>query len=223
MIPDEYSGLVAQRKRCRLCPKLQNPAAILGGTLDSDELGPYSRWQGSLDAELLVVAQDFADAATFVRLDGWPGDRVSTNLALTELLNEAGFPAQPPRREKSDDVVFLTNAVLCMKQGPMSASVPRVYFETCGRHFLRPTIELIQPRAVVALGSGALDALRAAYGVPDRAPLRDLVERSPAARLSAITVLFAMFHPSPTVRNTVRSLETQREDWRRLGRWLRAA
>jgi uracil-DNA glycosylase len=70
---------------------------------------------------------------------------------------------------------------------------------------------------------GALEGLRAAYGVPERVPLRELVEGSPAATLSPGTALFAMFHPSPTVRNTMRSLEAQREDWRRLGRWLRAA
>jgi hypothetical protein len=71
----EYGRLVAERKSCRLCPKLQNPAMILGGALDCDELGPCSRWQGSLDAELVVVAPDFADSETYVRLEGWPGAR----------------------------------------------------------------------------------------------------------------------------------------------------
>jgi hypothetical protein len=54
-------------------------------------------------------------------------------------------------------------------------------------------------------------------------PMDVLVDRCPAAQLSAATALFVMYHPSPTVRNTKRSFEQQRTDWRRLGNWLRAA
>ena len=218
-----YAQLVRQRKACRLCPGLQNAAVIADGRLDSDEIGPYARWQGRLDAALLVVAQDFADAETFFRLRGWPGEGVATNLALTELLTEAGIPAQGPQRGCADDSAFFTNAVLCMKSGRMSTPVPARYYRTCGEHFLKPTVELLRPRAVVALGAGALLAMRAAFGVPERQPLDILVQQCPAAYLTAGTALFVMYHPSPTVRNTTRSLEQQRADWRRLGAWLRAA
>jgi uracil-DNA glycosylase len=69
------------------------------------------------------------------------------------------------------------------------------------------------PRPLYAWTGGPA---RAAYGLADRAPLRELVERSAAARVSATTILFVMFHPSRTVRNTLRSMEAQREDWRGL-------
>lgn len=91
-----YEKLVAARKACHVCEArgLTNPASF--PDLDSDRIGPYSRWQGNLDAELMVVAQDFADANTFKRLGGWPGPRVRTNLALVDLLRAAGIDVTAP-------------------------------------------------------------------------------------------------------------------------------
>jgi uracil-DNA glycosylase len=223
MTVSAFDELVAARKACRRCSGLANPSVIEEGRYDSDEIGPYARWQGNRESPLLVVGQDFADVDGFIRLEGWPGERVQTNRLLTDLLREAGFAAQPPRRGVPDDVAFCTNAVLCMKQGGMQASVPSTYFENCGRSFLRPTIELVAPRAVVALGAGAVTAIRAAYGVPKRATLTDLVEHTPAATLGPRTALFVRFHPSPRVTNSWRSEEAQREDWARIGDWLRAS
>jgi hypothetical protein len=60
-----YDALVAARKVYYVCESrgLTNPATM--PDFDSDRIGPYSRWQGKLDAELMVVAQDFADVDTF--------------------------------------------------------------------------------------------------------------------------------------------------------------
>src|SRR4051794_31658052 len=99
---EAYARLVAQRKACLACPGLTNPSAF-GDALDSDRIGPYTRWQGNLDAELVVVGQDFADVDTFRDIGGWPGEKVRTNLDLVELLKEAGIQIAPPQRGRSDD------------------------------------------------------------------------------------------------------------------------
>jgi uracil-DNA glycosylase family 4 len=217
----QYQELVTARRACRRCSGLTNPSLIAGGHYDSNEIGPYTRWQGNRQAELLVVAQDFADVESFIRFEGWPGEGVQTNLALRELLNVAGFEASGPVKGVSDDVVFLTNAVLCMKPGNMGSKVPGEYFDACGRRFLRPTIELLHPRAVVALGGDALRAIRSAYGTPGSPRLKQLVERTPAGWLSERTALFVRYHPSPRVQNTHRSKAEQMQDWERIGTWLR--
>jgi uracil-DNA glycosylase len=219
----DYEALVAARQACRRCSGLTNASLIHDGRYDSNEIGPYTRWQGNRQADLLVVAQDFADVESFVKLEGWPGERVETNLVLRELLNAAGFEVSGPVKGVSDDVVFLTNAVLCMKRGRMGSTVPREYFETCGRNFLRATIELVQPRAVAALGGDALRAIRAAYGQPSAGPLKQFVDRMPAAFLGDDTALFVRYHPSRRVLNTHRSKLEQMQDWERIGAWLREA
>ncbi len=217
-----YAELVARRKACRACAQLTNPAVINQGDLDSDRIGPYSRWQGNLDAELLVVAQDFSDIAGFLDCRGWPGASVGTNRTLIKLLGSAGILVSPPQLGVSDDRIFFTNAVLCIKASGRQASVRRRDARECGARFLRPTIELISPRAVAVLGSVALDALLAAYDLKCKGRLIALIEEGVTFDLPGGSRLFPLCHPSPTVVNTMRSIQKQREDWARVGAWLGA-
>jgi DNA polymerase len=216
-----HAALVATRKACRACGELENPSVTAGGSLDGDRVGPYSRWQGNLDAELMIVAQDFADRETFVQVGGWPGERVGTNLTLVELIKSAGIDIRPPRRGESEDRLFFTHAVLCLKDGGMQKSVPTKCYRECGRRFLRPTIELVAPRAVAALGTGAVDAVLSAFGFRRKGALIDLIESGRTFALPCGTTVFPLCHPSRTVLNTQRSLEQQQADWARIGAWLR--
>lgn len=218
---EPYRALVAKRKACRLCPELANPAVLRKGALDSDEIGPYANWQGNLDAPLLVVGQDFADQKSFGKLQGWPGPKVATNLALVKLADAAGFQLRAPVVGESDDVLFFTNAVLCLKRGAMGSRVPSRCFQRCGSEFLRATVELVNPRAVITLGVGALRALEQAFSLPQQGDLAALVERTPAFSLRSGIAVFPRYHPSRSVLNITRSSDKQLADWRRIGCWLR--
>jgi DNA polymerase len=215
-----YRQLVQRRKECARCVlHLDNASTIADGTLDCDEIGAYSRWQGNLNAELMVVAQDFANVDGFCKYKGWPGETVQTNLALVELIAEAGITIEPPRAGVSDDRLFFTNAVLCMKRaGGMQGRVPKSCVRECGRQFLRPMIQLVAPRIVVTLGSKAMAATCAAFGRESPGRLACVVAQP--IRLNERTELVPLYHPSPTVLNTIRSLDAQRADWRKLAGML---
>jgi uracil-DNA glycosylase len=215
-----YNELVTVRKDCRACPPLVNPAVAADGELDSDRIGPYSRWQGNLHSDLVVVGQDFADVETFTRVGGWPGENVGTNLTLVELLAAAGFTISPPRRGISSDQVFFTNAVLCLKHGSMQAAIPPACFRACGLRFLRPTIELVSPKVVATLGTHALDAVLSAFELSRSQPLLALIRDGFTFQLTCGARLFPMCHPSRTVINTTRSLDLQKSDWKRIGEHL---
>lgn len=60
---EKYQLLVKKRKGCHLCNSITNPAKVENGTYDSDEIGAWSLWQGNLDAELLIVGQDWGDTS----------------------------------------------------------------------------------------------------------------------------------------------------------------
>jgi uracil-DNA glycosylase family 4 len=215
-----YADLVAARKACRACEGLlTNPAQIVGGAHDGDRVGPYTRWQGNLDAEVMIIGQDFADIESFERLEGWPGEDVGTNRTLVELLADAGIQIALPRRGEPEDRLFFTNAVLCLKRGAMGSRVPAACARTCAWLFLRPTIELVRPRAVITLGRVAFEAVLHAYGLPRSRRFLDVVRARRRVDLLGGAALFPMVHPSARVRAT-RSLAEQREDWRALGRWL---
>lgn len=223
-----YAELVAERKNCFDCPKLTNPSQY--PHLDSNHIGPYSRWQGNLNAQLLVVGKDSSDIDTYLNFGGdWPGAGVDTNIRLVELMNATGFQISLPQRDATDDRYFFTNAVLCLKpknprkKRSMRGEVDAAYFRNCGNRFLRPTIELIQPRAVVTLGEDALNATLSAFQLSRVGSFTAILDRGDAFDLPCASRLFPMCHPNSTVRNTHRPLETQLRDWHRVAEWLNAA
>ena len=217
-----YLELVARRKTCNRCSRhLTNASSIDEGRFDCDELGAFSRWQGNLHAELMVVGQDFADDKRFCVCEGWPDERAVTNLFLVELLAEAGVTIRAPHKGTADDRVFFTNAVLCM--GRKGSTIPVSCFRACGAKFLRPTIEIVSSRVVVTLGAMALEAVNRAFDLapPAELPVCGGLPRPTPIRGQFIsTVLTPVYHPSPRVQNTTRSREAQRADWREVGRVL---
>jgi len=217
-----YHALVTARKSCRACAGLTNAAAIEGGRFDSDRIGPYSQRQGNLDSRLMVVAQDFADVAGFSEHRGWPGEDVGTNHALVDLLASIGIAVPLPDLDHSDDTLFFTNAVLCLKGGGMQRTVLRRHVRECAHRFLKPMIDLISPVAIAALGVNALHAVLLPYGLTPAASLTELIEKNITFDLPNGARVFPLCHPSRTVLNTHRALYKQRSDWVRVGDWLQA-
>jgi uracil-DNA glycosylase len=214
-----YEALVEQRKACHVCNGLTNPSAIRGGALDCDEIGAWSLWQGSLDAELMVVGQDWGDVGWFIRAEGRPTNTSTTNLTLIELLGSAGVKIDLPRDTPPRGPLFFTNAVLCMKGGDAQAPVKQEWFENCGTRFLRPLIDLLGPRVVVSLGKRAYEAVLTAYGIRPR-KFRTAVESEEPDQLPGGASLFAVYHCGARVQNTHRPLADQLKDWKRIGRFL---
>ena len=92
-----YAALVAQRKVCHACAGLTNPADLDGGSFDTDHIGPWSRWQGNLDAKLMIIGQDWGDTCYYCDNRGW--DKLTkrdTNQTLMKLLNSIGNLHRPP-------------------------------------------------------------------------------------------------------------------------------
>ena len=74
-----YEQLVECRKTCSLCSALENPSRCEQGQYDSPHIGPWSQWQGHLNAELMVVGQDWGDTNYFIKNQGLEAKRNPTN------------------------------------------------------------------------------------------------------------------------------------------------
>jgi len=207
-----YADLVQARKACAVCgAALTNPAQYCGGAHDCDEIGTWSRWRGDLDAAVMVVGQDWGDVGYFERNRGLDDPVNPTNVALVALMREAGIDLGAATG------VFLTNAILCLKGGNMQATVTREWFEACGPRFLRPLIELVQPRVLVTLGAHAYASVARLYGL-ERRRFRAAVETPAGIELPpAGPRLFPMYHCGRRILNTHRGMDAQRTDWRRVG------
>lgn len=210
-----YRNLVATRKACRLCQGLRNPAEIDNGRLDSDHVGPWCRWQGNLEAPLMVVGQDWGDER-YLRDNGGvekPGNR--TNVTLVKLLGTIGLDIGEPGDPWGQDVVFFTNAILCLKEGGLQGAVRAEWFRNC-QPFLRGQIEIVRPRVVVGLGQRAYEGVMAAYGFK-APPFARAVADPEGQLLPTGSRLFAVYHCGARILNTHRPFERQVADWGRIG------
>ena len=161
---EQYAVLVAERKACRLCDGLRNPADHELAEFDSDQIGPWSRLCGDLDARLMMVGQDWGDVRYYIQNHGLDDIRNRTTRTLEQLIHGIGVEVSLIEKSEQNRGVFLTNALLCLKTGGMQAHVEQQYFRNCGIH-LRRQIEIVAPQVIVCLGQEAYEAtlpLRAA-------------------------------------------------------------
>ena len=214
-----YRILVQSRKICHLCKGLTNPADYDNGIFDSDQIGPWSRWQGTLNTQLMIIGQDWGDTGYFQRYGGHDRDNNPSNKTIRELLASIEIPIPPPSaNEVSLSSIFLTNAILCLKEGGLGGKVKQEWFNNCGRHYLKPQIEIISPKVVVSLGKYAYEIICQLYNLP-KTSFRDAVDRKEGIPLSNGVVFLPVYHCSPRVLHTHRGLAEQKSDWKRI-KWV---
>jgi DNA polymerase len=217
-----YMELVTARKSCRACEGLTNPSACENGALDCSEIGAWSAWQGNLNAEIMVVGQDWGDVGWFGRACGRSTDNSCTNTTLVALLEAAGCRIRLPRETENRGVAFFTNAILCLKRGGAQSAVNRQWFENCGTRFLQPLIDLVHPRVVVGLGERAYWAILRSYGLK-AGKFSEAVRREEPVLFPGGIAVFAVYHCGARTLNINRPREAQITDWQRIGRFLQQA
>jgi len=111
---ERYNQLVEKRKADNICEAYSYRNQSFYKDYDSDEIGNYSMWANDLDADLMIVAQDYCDWETFKKcrgliqstvlnepneLKGW---ETKTNYYLWQLLKsidrDIGLPYCPKKR-----------------------------------------------------------------------------------------------------------------------------
>jgi len=211
---EAYRQLVEKRKACSLCEGLCNPAVVEGGSYDSDQIGPWSLWQGNLDASLMIVGQDWGGTKYFDKNRGRDAPRNFTNLALIELLGIAGFSIRDIDSQEGQNILFFTNAILCLKHGNLDAEVQKVWFNNCAS-FLRKQIEIVDPVVVVGLGEKAYRAILSGFNMKAGQFCAE-VETEEGRMLPNGTRVFAVYHCVRRIQNTHRPMDVQRKDWMRI-------
>jgi len=189
-----FRQLEAEAVACLICERMQDRKAVL------------SKLNGSLMPKILFIAEaPGRNGADRTRIP-FHGD--ASGKTFEQLLASINLT-------RAD--IFITNTVLCSPRKPSGANdkPTRAEIRNCS-HFLRRTIELLQPPLIATLGAVALDALRLI------AP-HDFTLKEAAAKVLEWNgrSLVPLYHPSPQVLITVRSLAQQLEDFKMLGQWLK--
>jgi len=187
-IKKKFQKLSENSSQCRLCPAMSDLPAIL------------SPKNGSIYTDLVFVAEApgrFGSGRTGIPFHG---DRSGDN--FEQLLNHVGL------KRKN---IFITNAVLCnpLKDGKNRRPTTKE-IDNC-IPFLENLINIVTPKIVSTVGGVGLEAINRIFST--RYKLADVVASPlPIGKL----ILFPLYHPSPRVINTKRSLEQQKKDFKKL-------
>lgn len=211
----QYDDLVARRKKCRVCIGLCNPNAKELRHFDSDEIGPWTRLHGDLNASLMVIGQDWGDVDYFVSNGGLDKLNNPTMKNLELLLKSIGIGVSMTSCSNCDVGLFLTNAILCLKTGGLQAAINSAWMENC-KDYLKNQIQIVRPRVVVCLGARAFDATLKGFGLETIA-LRDAVLDKDGVEIMDGVRLFAAYHCGARTVRINRDLQTQMADWKRIG------
>lgn len=190
----EFAALVCEAAACSVCPRMAGKTAVL------------SERNGTLRPRVLFVAEAPGRQGGDRTRVPMCGD--ATGRAFETLLASIGLT-----REE----VFITNAVLCNPHTETGANRPPTQREVRACNpFLVRAIDLLDPPVIATIGAKALAALSLIE--PHGLSLCESAAR-PVAWHGRILV--PLYHPSPQVLISRRSLEQQRADWQAIRRALR--
>ena len=178
--------LVSDAAACRLCPAMCGRSAVL------------SELNGSVDARIMFIGEAPGRKGADRTRVPFSGDQSGAN--FDRYLNSIKLS----RKE-----IFITSAALCNPRSESGANRRPAQKEigNCST-FLRRTIELVNPRLIVTLGSVALEALK-------RIQYHELSLKESAAQVHLWNdrVLVPIYHPSPQVLASHRREAEQLRDY----------
>lgn len=124
-----YAKLVEKRRACTDCVG-QNVKTLCSCNEDefgSQHIGPWTDWQGNLNAELMVVGREWGGEKNYLGQHGRDNDKDDTNHNLVALVNAISkplgyIPIEHPSKYQGSGPLFkgphyFTNSLLCLKRG----------------------------------------------------------------------------------------------------------
>jgi DNA polymerase len=181
-----FNELVKDAAGCTLCPAMCGRSAVL------------SELNGSVDSRIMFIGEAPGRKGADRTRVPFSGDQSGAN--LDRFLGSINLT----RKE-----IFITSAALCNPRSESGANRKPTQKELSNcSSFLRRTIELVDPRVIVTLGSVALEALK-------RIQYHELSLKTAAAQIHSWNnrVLVPIYHPSPQVLASHRREAEQLKDY----------
>lgn len=190
----KFAELVAEAASCTRCPAMCGRSAVL------------SSLNGSPGARVMFIGEAPGRKGADRTRVPFSGDQSGAN--LDRFLGSINLG-----REE----IFITSAALCNPRTESGANRKPTQKELANcSDFLRRTIELINPRVIVTLGSVALEALK-------RIQYHELNLKTAAAEIHSWQdrVLVPIYHPSPQVLASHRREQEQLRDYQVVAKAVR--
>jgi len=189
-----FAQLVKDAASCTLCPAMCGRSAVL------------SELNGSPEARVMFIGEAPGRKGADRTRTPFSGDQSGAN--FDRYLNSI---------QLTRDEIFITSAALCNPRAESGANRKPSQKELANcSGFLRRTIELVDPRVIVTLGSVALEALK-------RIQYHELNLKESAAQIHSWNdrVLVPVYHPSPQVLASHRREAEQLQDYQVVAKAVR--
>lgn len=197
-----------------------------------NEIGAWSRWQGNLNADLMIVAQDWGSENSYKLQKGWDvyksNNSAVTNMNIIELMKSIGLELEKPEVHDQDQRYFFTNAALCMREGEREqGNAKSSWFNNCAP-LLKRQIKIVHPKVVVALGQVPFYSIMKAFNKPYPSnKFTNMVNSKKAFEIIPGTHLVPVFHCGAFGVNRNRKsmdpsdkLMAHKEDWKIIREYL---
>jgi hypothetical protein len=166
---EALADLILLRKQDRK-PKYHALSDFDGGFYDGDWITPWTISACNLDADLMIVAQDWSSAQT---LESPKRSKPAQKEARKLCGQDANLPTNKTLKallkrhfELEFADIYATNVFVFIKPGTISAKIPIEDLAYCAKKYTLPQIEIVQPRMVLCLGKGTFNAIQLALGYP---------------------------------------------------------
>lgn len=184
---EEFLKLAEKARNCRVCEAMCDKTAVL------------SKLNGNINPKAFFIAEAPGRQGADRTRRPFSGDKSGANFQV--LLDSIGL-----KREE----IFITNTVLCSPRSETGANrkPSKREIKNCV-DFLAKTVELINPKIIVTLGSVALEALKTIE-------YHQIILRSDAGTIFRWQTrwLVPLYHPSPQVVASHRRMHEQLEDFK---------
>ena len=204
---------LARLRQATRWPGYTSIADYQDGIYECDFVSPYTKTAGNLDAEVMLVLQD------------WSSDE-ELRQGLDEDTMRLGYDAAQPTSRNLERLlkstfglsltaVYGTNLFPFVKSGNVSSRIPKTDLVRAARAFALPQIEIIRPKLVVGLGLDTFDALRRAKGLASVGKM-ELAINSPFQ--IGISQVWCQAHPGALgqMNRNKGGIDRVSQDWRRM-------
>ena len=229
-----FLQLAKEVSKCKVCLNmLAVPHRIDSECLENDSHGletgqPYvnlwNLWHGNLDADIMVIGQDFGvreNATSFIKKQKSKNYTNTTDKALRDLFKET-FDIDVDDENAS---LFFTNMANCYRKQKSTGGMHCGWLPICANKYMGRLIQIVQPKMIIVLGQTAFDAMFCLEGLtvecnnPDEKATNifgNVIQYEYQIKLndSAIYV-FPVYHPGANSKRN-RSIEEQKQDWKRM-------
>jgi len=179
---DLYNQLVAKRREYDYnSADIINPSKL---PISNDiHLNAWAHWHGNLDADILLIGQDFGDVDYYKKCNGFDDPQNQTNKKLFQLFNQLGIELGESDKPNLNAKLYFTNAVLGAKVGQPSTqqknggmATPiksKDWYSDTATKFIKPLIEIINPKVIITMGTTAYNVISIIYQL-DKKSLKEL-------------------------------------------------